>query len=526
MFSASKRGRRLALLSSLAPIALFWSGAALAQTPASPAPADPASIQRQIDEIRAMKDAMARQMGELDARVDALETELQASVPGISAPPPTQPAPLQPLEQQLNAETAMAAAAQPQSAQLPYPPGINGDPIAEFYQPGRGIVLASGEWGEMDATLITYARYLNQLELNDSYTDAFGRTFPIDRRQDVQFNKVNLTFKGWVIDPKIRYLVFLWTQNTSQGQGAQVVIGGYLGYKFNKALSVQAGIGALPTTRTTMYTFPNWLRVDNRTVADDFLRGSYSTGIWADGEIARNVFYRVMLANNLSQLGIDSGQLDAGFNTLASALWWFPTTGEFGFANGFGDYDWHEKVATMVGVNFTRSREDAQSQPDTNAIENSQIRLSDGTRLFLPDALGNGEQITEATYRMLAMNAGVKYRGWALEGEYYLRWLDDFEATGPTPITESFDHGFQLQASFMPIRDTLQAYISASKVWGDFGNPGDVALGVNVYPRQDRRFRLNAQGLYLNHSPVGYPSVPYVVGGDGWTFTADAMLTF
>ncbi|NBW11152.1 MAG: hypothetical protein EBR82_24290 [Caulobacteraceae bacterium] len=374
--------------------------------------------------------------------------------------------------------------------------------------------------------MISYARYLNQQALNESYTDSFGRTFPIDRRQDLQFNKVNLTFKGWMVDPRFRYLIFLWTQNTAQGQGAQVVIGGNLSYKFNKAFSVQAGVGALPTTRTTMYTFPNWLRVDNRTITDDYMRGSYTTGIWADGEIATNLHYRVMLGNNLSQLGIDAGQLDDGLNTVAAALWWFPTTGEFGTAAGFGDYDWHENVATMFGVNFTRSREDAQSQPDSNAIENSQIRLSDGTRLFQPDALGNGEQITAATYRMLAMNAGVKYHGMALEGEYYFRWLDDFDSTGPTPFNDTFDHGFQLQASMVPIKDRLQAYISASKTWGEFGDPSDVALGVNYYPFGARQIRFNAQALLLNQSPVGYASVPYVVGGDGWAFTADAMLTF
>lgn len=526
------RLKRRALTLGVAPLALLWPAAAWAQAPAADPLPDPfqtpaqapaqtmseaerQSIERQLEEIRALKAQMATQMGELDARVDALESELERSVPGIVIPP----------SPPMGAEQAMATNGAPAPLPAP-PPGVLNDPVQEIYQPGRGIVLASGDWGEMSATLITYARYLNQLALDETYTDDFGRTFNIDRRQDLQLNKVNLTFKGWMMDPKFRYLIFLWTQNTSQGQGAQVVIGGYLSYKFNDAFSVYAGIGALPTSRTVMYTFPNWLRVDNRTVADDFLRGSYSTGIWADGEIFDNVYYRVMLANNLSQLGIDAGQLDAGLNTLATALWWYPTTGEFGYASGFGDYDWHEEVATMVGVNFTRSREDAQSQPDTDAIENSQIRLSDGTRLFLPNAFGNGSRVNEATYRMLAMNAGVKYRGWSFEGEYYMRWLDDFETVGPVPISESFDHGYQLHVSAMPIRDYLQTYVSASKVWGDFGNPGDIALGLNWYPFGERHFRLNMQGLYLNNSPVGYPSVPYVVGGNGWVFTTDALFTF
>jgi hypothetical protein len=127
---------------------------------------------------------------------------------------------------------------------------------------------------------------------------------------------VLLYFKGWMFDPNFRYLFYVWTSNTSQGQGAQLVLGGNVGYRFSDAFSLYAGIGSLPTTRSTNYTFPNWLKVDNRTIADDYFRGSYTSGIWASGTIAKGLQYRVMLGNNLSQLGVDSGQLDAGFNTV------------------------------------------------------------------------------------------------------------------------------------------------------------------------------------------------------------------
>ena len=72
----------------------------------------------------------------------------------------------------------------------------------------------------------------------------------------------------------------------------------------------------------------------------------------------------------------------------------------------------------MVGVHFTHSREDAQSQPGLNDFENSQIRLSDGTLIFQDDPFGTGVQVNKATYEMAAINAGLKYRGFSLEGEY------------------------------------------------------------------------------------------------------------
>ena len=82
-------------------------------------------------------------------------------------------------------------------------------------------------------------------------------------------------------------------------------------YRFNDAFSLAGGIGGLPSTRTTNYTFPNWLKVDHRTIADEFFRGSYTTGVWAGASSRAGLKYRVMLGNNLSQLGVDAGKLDA-----------------------------------------------------------------------------------------------------------------------------------------------------------------------------------------------------------------------
>src|SRR5262249_30790392 len=149
--------------------------------------------------------------------------------------------------------------------------------------------------------------------------------------------------------------------------------------------SLYAGVAPLPSTRSTNWSYPFWLKMDNRTIADEFFRASYTFGIWVDGKLADDVGYRVMLANNLSALCINAAQLDPDFETISGAVWWMPTTGEFGPALGFGDYEFHQDFATMFGVHYTRSREDAQSQPGVNDFDNSQIRLSDGTLLFSAD---------------------------------------------------------------------------------------------------------------------------------------------
>jgi hypothetical protein len=127
---------------------------------------------------------------------------------------------------------------------------------------------------------------------------------------------------------------------------------------------------------------------------------------------------------------------------------------------------------------------------------------------------------------MVDGNAGFKYRGWSLEGEYYARWLGNFQAVGLIPVTNLFDQGFQLQTSTMILRKRLQFYVSGSAVYGQYGDPWDLGVGLNWYPFADRPFRINSQAVHLYHSPVGALSYPYVVGGTGWFYNTDVTVSF
>jgi hypothetical protein len=396
-----------------------------------------------------------------------------------------------------------------------------------YYQPRNGFVLVQDDEGELGAGVYSYARYLNQLNLKPTYTDHLGRVMPLsDVRQDFQFQKLSWNFKGWLFDPNFRYYFFFWTSNPQMGEGAQVVLGGYFQYRFSDKFIVTAGVMPVPTTRSTNYTFPNWLRNDNRVMADEFFRGSYSTGVDAQGDIARGLHCRVSLTNNLGQLGVSAQELDNILNTVSGALTWMPTTGEFGPSSGFGDFEEHQKLATLVGVHFTHSRETAQGQPSINDFENSQIRLSDGTLLFSADPFGTGGKVEAATYKMLAVNAGMKYKGFYLEGEYYFRWVNNFQVIGTIPVKSLYDNGFSLQASAVPISQLLQPYLTYSMIFGQYGNPTELALGANIYPFSRKETRFNIQALMLDHSPVGGSSLPSQVGGDGWVFSADWIVNF
>ena len=392
------------------------------------------------------------------------------------------------------------------------------------YTPNFGFKLVNTEYGDVNLSIYSYARYLNQRALQPTYTSAFGTVTNLQQRQDFQLQKLQIKFLGWVMNPKFRYFLYAWTSNASQGLGAQVVLAGNLNYTFNKSLNISAGIMSLPGTRSIEGNFPFWLGVDTRLIADEYMRPSYTSGVRASGTLRKGLTYQAMIGNNLSTLGVSAAQLPNYFQTNSSELVWMPTTGEFG--QGFGDFEGHEKVATRLAAHFTYSKENKQSQPNADEFENTQLRLSDGSIIFTPNLFGPGISITDAIYKMSSIDWGVKYHGYALEGEYYMHWLSNFQGTGTSNLRPNFDQGYQLQASAMVIPRTLQGYAGGSEVIGDYGRPWDFRAGVNYFPFKNRVIRWNTEFLYLYRSPVGYPSVPFAFGGTGPVFHTNLELAF
>ena len=508
------RGARLTSTTAVAGVSLLalWAHPSCAQTVSAPsaAKAPPEAtapmteaerqhMEQQLQELLAMR-------SEFDKRIGALEVELH----GSAAPVATNPAGAAQTEvQTIPAEQASAA-----------PPVRWGG-----FEPGKGLILMRSDVGEVDMGLVSYLRYLNQDGLDKTATSAFGQPFSIQPREDFQLAKVQITFRGWLFDPRFGYNAYVWTSQASQGQSAQVVVAGNINWTFSDALRVYFGIQSVPSTRSTNRTFPFWLRNDNRPIADEFFRGSYTQGIWAEGKLARGLEYRVMIANNLSALGVSALQLDPHPNTVSGALTWMPTTGEFGPGNGYGDFENHQQFATLFSAHYTRSTETTQSQPGTDSIENTQIRFSDGTLAFSPTAFPDGK-ITQLLYQMTAWDAAAKYKGYSLEFEYYARWLNQLHVTGTIPFRSFFDQGATLQASAMLVPKTLQLYFSGSKIYGQFGNPYDAAVGLNYFPFKRRDLRVDLMGLWVSHSPVGYTAYPVPVGANGFTFVGDFSLAF
>jgi hypothetical protein len=494
--------RTVIVLFGVAPASQFVNAQtadAAAQTKTEKAP----DLLRAIDQLIEQNRKLEQQNRELMQQIDSLR-QLVANQDGRATDPVAAQNPQSSVPPNTSA-TAPSSTANQSSSQSQntvddktlLPEASAGNPaIFGEFNPGRGFIVGKGEYGELDLSGYMAVRYLNQLPPNQNETDHLGRPIPIEPRNDFQFHRVMLFAQGWLFTPKFQYSTFVWTvQDTNQ-----VAVGGALYYNFGKYLTLGAGWNAYPGTQSLQGSHPYWESYD-RVMADEFFRPFFSQGVFAQGDLLPRLQYRWMVGNNNSNLDVPATRLDRDLSA-SFAITWLPTTGEFGPRGAFGDYERHKKLATRFNLAYTYSPEDRQS-PISEPAGNTTLRLADSLNLFDTGALANGVTVTSAKYQLVSAAAGMKYRGFWLQGEGYARKLDDLIADGPLPVKNIRNTGFYVQAADMIVPNRLELYASTSYVLGEFGDhPHEFIVGGNYYPWNTRNLRLNVQVIDVSHSPV------------------------
>jgi hypothetical protein len=210
-----------------------------------------------------------------------------------------------------------------------------------------------------------------------------------------------------------------------------------------------------------------------------------------------------MLGDNNSILGVTSNQLDRKFTYGASA-WWMPTTKEFGPKGAYGDWEYHETVATRFGFSSTWSPEQRFTDT-TGGPDNTSLRLADSLNVFETGALAPGVTVDRVDYKILSLDAGIKHKGVFLQTEVYNRWFGNFKADGALPVTSIHDTGFYVQGAFYPVPKKLELYGATSQIFGDkgagFSNSSEYLAGMNFYLTDTRNHRFNVQVIDVNDSP-------------------------
>lgn len=380
--------------------------------------------------------------------------------------------------------------------------------------PGKGFSIVKSKVASLNIGLYSVVRYLNQLPGHQVWQDHLGRDRALTGRNDFYWHRVMIWFSGFVMTPKLTYTATVWTIMTTQ----QTLVYGNLQYRFNKHFIAGAGIMPNISVRSMQGPFPFYSSTD-RTMGEESLRAGFTNGVFLKGEVVPKLNYILMLGNNLSTLGVAAAKLTRTLSQ-GAGLVWMPTTGEFGPRGGIMDFEDHKKLATRFGVNFTHCRDNRFNNTGEPSPDNTQVRMTDGVLFFETGALADGVTVEEATYNMLAVDLGFKYKGFHAQAELYARSLTNFTADGPVPVSSLRDKGYSLQVSQMVIPKRLGVYAIHSYFFDAFKrHPWEVGGGLNIYPAKSRSWRLNTQVHYVYKSSAGGTFGLYAGGQTGTTIT-------
>ncbi len=366
-------------------------------------------------------------------------------------------------------------------------------------------------------------RYLNTLSSDPTFTDHLGNVRDVHARHDLTVNRAMFILGGYVFDKRLLWSYTVWT---SAG-AASIVLAANVAWRFNQALMITGGYFGVPGSRSLAGTFPFFTGVD-RSMADNFFRPGFTQGVQASGEPVKGLNYLAFVGNGLNTLNISANKIDTHI-LLSGSVWWEPlgNYGEPGKSrNMFDDYFASNKARIRIGTAFTKSREDRFSNLDQSSPENTSLYNSDGVLTFSTGAFAPGVTLDLATYRMWAIDGGIKWNGLAVNGQYFFRWLTEFEADGPLPLASTFDDGFELSAGQFLIPRKLMAYARGSKVYGQFNNSWEYAGGVKWYFLPTERVWLSAEVMRYEKVPYSGAFTPYTAGMTGWAPMVQAVLAF
>ncbi|HBJ35099.1 MAG TPA: hypothetical protein DDZ51_10165 [Planctomycetaceae bacterium] len=308
----------------------------------------------------------------------------------------------------------------------------------------------------------------------------------------------------------------------SLGDDRVTVLMAWVNYRFNDGFDLYFGKGKVPGSREWLLSAMNTMSPD-RSMATTFFRPSITTGIWAKGQPLDRLYYQAMVGNGFNTTSAGFRDLDTNFVYSANS-WWEPL-GDFGAM--YSDLDFRDQLAVRTGASLTTSRQSA-TQFDSQAPEETFIRLSDGTNLTTVGALAPGVQVTDYSLYLATFDAATKYRGVSFSGEYFLRWLADIAGDGPIAgdRRDLFDHGIYVQAGAFAIPKRLEFFARSSAVFGPFGNGSEYAGGFNIFFRGTENWRFCFDVTRVIDSSADQVRTGYAAGATGFLVRGQLQTMF
>ena len=363
---------------------------------------------------------------------------------------------------------------------------------------------------------VSQFKYTNSLAVHATYVTHLGEVKDVNKRNDFQLTRDVFYFSGYVFDKRLDYNIILYTSTADLTAAAA----GYVGYVFHKAFALRAGFFSLPSLRAMTGTYPYFAGTD-RSMEVNYMRPGFTQGVWANGEPLPGLNYIAMVGNSLNTLNIAASRIDYRF-AYAVSLWYDIN----GFGKAWNDYEHHESPSLRLGTAFTYAREDRLSDLSESNPENNSTYMSDGTLLFGTGTLAPNVTVSLASFYLYAVDAGIKFRGFAFNVEFAFRWLDKFVADGPLPLTSMFDWGFDSSLGYFVLPKRLEPYLRSSLVSGPFATAVEGAIGAQWYPFPTRQVWFSLEAIGIKNCPYTSALYIYSSGQTGLLVPAQFLVRF
>ena len=395
--------------------------------------------------------------------------------------------------------------------------------LLDFYPTyDRGFVLRSHNQSKLPYELIipgwiqfrhhAFSRDRNQ------WTDNAGVTRDIRNRNAFDIERARLYFLGWVHDERLRF--FFHLDGDTDGRHTVDFFDYWWSWDFSDRLRVQVGKRKVPASRQWLLGARRTRLVD-RPMANDFFRPDRTVGIFAIGKTGDSGHYQVMVGNGYRTSNIPNSETDNRF-TFAGTQYFEPL-GKFG--GQLADYDNSKKPLVQFGHSFVFSPQTADSLDDP-LPETDFIRLTDGTRLNQVGALAPGVTVSEFDLYYYGADFAMKHRGWSLNTEVFLRWIEEIRGDGALPDNDLFQHGFYVEGGRFLVPKKLDVNARYSEVRGEFGYGSEYAAGFNYYPLDSSKFKVSFDVTRLNGSPLQNTATDIIVGDDGILYRTQFQAEF
>jgi hypothetical protein len=352
----------------------------------------------------------------------------------------------------------------------------------------------------------------------ESWTDNAGTTRPVVNRNAFDIERARLVFSGYAKDRRLTY--FLQLDGDTDGGHLVDFFDYWWAWECSDRLRIQIGKRKVPASYQWLLSARHTRLVD-RPMANDFFRPDRTVGLFLTSKIGNSSHLELMAGNGYRTANLPTASIDDRISF--AARYYYEPFGKFGGQPV--DYDWVRHPLLLVGHSLVYSPQ--RPDPSGRSLEEADfVRLTDGTRLTQEGALARGVTVSGFDIYFYGVDAAWKWRGWSINGELFLRWLESIRGSGPLAVGNLFQRGFYVEGGHFLVPRRLDANARYSQVSGLFGNSSEYAAGMNWYPKESSDIKISFDVTYLDGSPLQNTASDILVGDAGMLFRTQIQAEF